>query len=287
MTFVATFEAVTQAGGVPVLVDVSRRRLRPRPGRGGGRGDRRRGRASSLPVHLYGQMADMHALGDLAARHGLGHRGRLPGARSRAGRPCAPARCGNAAAFSFYPGKNLGAMGDAGALVTTDDGELADASRALREHGQRQKYEHEREGYTARLDTIQAASCCASSPLLDGWNARTAATPPLSTWRRSTASATSAASPVAAGSDPVWHLFVVRTADPPDSLGAFCAERGIRTGRHYPEPLHLSQAYAHARATSGASFPVAEAIAARVPVAADLPGIDREAVEHVVESVRE
>ena len=152
-TFIATVEAVTQAGGRPVLVDVSEHdynldpaaveaALTPRS-------------RFLLPVHLYGQLADMGMLGALAERHGLkiledacqAHGAERDGVRAGTG--------GLAAGFSFYPGKDLGAMGDAGALVT-DDAELAARVRMLREHGQSRKYEHDVPGYTARLDTLQA-----------------------------------------------------------------------------------------------------------------------------------
>src|SRR5207247_2629916 len=144
---------------------------------------------------------------------------------------------GVAAAFSFYPGKNLGAAGDAGALVTSDD-DLADSVVALREHGQRTKYRHELEGYTARLDTVQALVLLRKLPLLDAWNGE----------RRAVAAQYDELlagvgdlrlPPVADGSNPVWHLYPVWT-ERPEALAAFLAERGISTGRHYPEPPHLS-----------------------------------------------
>src|SRR6266508_5353883 len=152
-TFVATLEAVTQAGGVPVLVDVGETDYAIDVAAAEAAvGPRTR---FLLPVHLYGQLADMGGLTELAERAGLRiveDACQAHGAR-RDGR--AAGASGLAGAFSFYPAKNLGAMGDAGALVTSDE-DLAGVARALREHGQRSKYEHEREGYTARLDTIQA-----------------------------------------------------------------------------------------------------------------------------------
>ena len=123
-----------------------------------------------MPVHLYGQMADMRSLSEIAERHGLAivedacqaHGAERDGLRAGA--------AGLLGAFSFYPAKNLGAIGDAGAFVTNDES-LATVARALREHGQTSKYHHEREGYTARLDTVQALVLLRKLPRLDGWNA--------------------------------------------------------------------------------------------------------------------
>jgi dTDP-4-amino-4,6-dideoxygalactose transaminase len=234
-----------------------------------------------LPVHLYGQLADVRALADIAARHDLqlledacqAHGAERDGVRAGA--------AGTAAAFSFYPGKNLGAMGDAGALVT-DDAELAARVRALREHGQRAKYVHELEGYTARLDTLQALVLSRKLPLLDGWNEE----------RRAAAAFYTAElagvgdlvlPPVPDGSDPVWHLYVVRTAEP-DRLAAALAERGVATGRHYPQPPHLSGAYAWLGHRRG-EFPVTEALADELLSLPIFPGITEEQLHAVAAAV--
>jgi dTDP-4-amino-4,6-dideoxygalactose transaminase len=279
-TFIATFEAVAQAGGVPVPVEVSEQDWNlDIAAAEAAVGDRTR---FVVPVHLYGQLTDMRALMDLAARRGLevvedacqAHGAERNGLRSGA--------IGLAGAFSFYPGKNLGAFGDAGALVT-DDEELAARVRALREHGQKAKYEHELEGWTARLDTIQALVLLRKLPLLDEWIAQ----------RRHAAAFYSAEldgtgdlrlPPVAPGSNPVWHLYVVRTADP-IALAEFLRERGIGTGRHYPEPPHLSAAYEHLGYSEGA-FPVTEALAREALSLPIFPGITEEQLEAVVDSVR-
>jgi dTDP-4-amino-4,6-dideoxygalactose transaminase len=280
-TFVASLEAVTQAGGRPVLVDVGEddycltadavaAAVTPRT-------------RAVMPVHLYGQMADMRPLLELsrarkffviedacqaqgAARDGL-----------RAG------AAGLAGAFSFYPAKNLGAFGDAGALVT-HDGDLALKTRALREHGQQQKYRHEWEGYTARLDTIQALVLLHKLPLLDEWNEL----------RREAARQYAVAlegvgdldvPKVPPGSLPVWHLYVVRTADP-ESLAAHLERDGIRTGRHYPEPPHLSHAYSRLGYGRGA-FPVAEGLADQAISLPIYPGITGSQIEQVAGSIEE
>jgi dTDP-4-amino-4,6-dideoxygalactose transaminase len=235
-----------------------------------------------MPVHLYGQMTDMQGLLELASAkdltivedacqaHGATRDGLHAGASGRA------------AAFSFYPGKNLGAFGDAGA-ATTNDGDLAARLRALREHGQTRKYHHDYEGWTARLDTIQALALSLKLPLLDGWNDE----------RRQVAAFYGEAlagvgdlvlPPVPPGSEPVWHLYVVRTDDPA-ALAGHLAERGIGTGRHYPEPAHLSPAYRHLGYGEG-SFPLAERIAAEVLSLPIFPGMTQAQQEEVAEAVR-
>ncbi len=278
-TFAATLEAVIQSGARPVLADASptdynldadaaRTAVGPAT-------------AALLPVHLYGQMADMVAIGALAAQRGLAvvedacqsHGATREGVRAG----CA----GDAAAFSFYPAKNLGAFGDAGAFVTSRP-ELADTVRALREHGQRRKYHHELIGYTARLDTLQALVLLHKLPLLDGWNAE----------REALAASYSAAlegigdlqlPPVADRSRPVWHLYVVRTAAP-EGLGEFLAGRGIGTGRHYPEPLHLMPAFADLGYRKG-DFPVAEALASECLSLPLFPGMTTSQVDRVTEAI--
>jgi dTDP-4-amino-4,6-dideoxygalactose transaminase len=255
LTFIATAEAVTHAGGRLLLADVSEDDWNLDPAAAEAACSRHT--RFVVPVHLYGQLADLATLVPLADRLGLGlledacqahgaeRDGILAGSRSVA------------AAFSFYPAKNLGAMGDAGALVTSD-ATLADAVRVLREHGQRHKYRHEVTGWTSRLDTIQAIVLLLKLPALASGNEQ----------RRSAAAFYTAAlegigdlvtPPVPAGSSPVWHLYVVRTFDP-EGLAASLAARGISTGRHYPLPIHLTDAYAHLRQARG-SFPVAEALA--------------------------
>ena len=280
-TFVATFEAVTQAGGVPVVVDV---------GEADYNVDVRAIEAAItertrflLPVHVYGQMADMVAIARLASRRQLtivedacqAHGAERDGVRA--------GTIGVAGAFSFYPGKNLGAIGDAGAVVT-DDPSLASRIRALREHGQAAKYQHDLEGYTARLDTVQAVVLMCKLPELDRWNAE----------RRAAASFYSQSlegvgdvriPPVPAGSNPVWHLYTIRTRDAA-RLGRYLAERGIRTGRHYPQPPHLTPAYAWLGHRRGA-FPVAEALADELLSLPIFPGITSAQLTSVVDGVRQ
>jgi dTDP-4-amino-4,6-dideoxygalactose transaminase len=275
-TFIATFEAVSQVEATPVVVDVTdadycldadaaAAAVTPRT-------------RALLPVHLYGQLANMKALQDLATAHDLvlvedacqAHGAERDGLRAGAG--------GQIAAFSFYPSKNLGAAGDAGALVT-DDGDLADRVRSLREHGQREKYRHESIGYTARLDAVQAVVLSRKLGWLDEWTAE----------RRAIASFYSGAlsglpgialPPVPPGSDPVWHLYVIRTSEP-ETLAAALAERGIGTGRHYPEAPHLSRAYRELGHAPGA-FPVAESLCAEGLSLPLFPGMSEAQMEAVV-----
>lgn len=278
-TFAATFEAITQARGVPVVVDVSERDYNLDP-------DAVEsvitGRTRFLvAVHLYGQMANMSALLRIAQRRGIqiiedacqAHGARRDGLGA--------GTVGLAGAFSFYPGKNLGAMGDAGALVT-GDGELAARVRALREHGQTAKYQHEFEGYTARLDSVQAAVLLQKLPFLSEWNEQ----------RQRAARFYSEAlegvgdlrlPPVPDGSEPVWHLYVVRTADPL-RLGDFLEGRGIETGRHYPEPPHLSAAFAGLGYRRGA-FPVAETLAGECLSLPIFPGISEQQLASVCAAI--
>jgi dTDP-4-amino-4,6-dideoxygalactose transaminase len=279
-TFVATAEAVTQAGGKPVLVDMSDEDYNLDISK---LGDVVSAKTRFvMPVHLYGQMADMKSLRDAAAgagltivedacqAHGASRSGLLAGS------------VGACSAFSFYPGKNLGAFGDAGAL-TTDDDELASHVRALREHGQRQKYHHDFEGYTARLDTVQAIALLHKLPLLEGWNGERRQV--AQTYLDGLDGVGDLILPaIPEESSPVWHLFVVRTGDP-ERLAGFLTEHGVGTGRHYPQPIHLSPAYAWLGHKAG-DFPVTERVAAQVLSLPMFPGMSDEQAAHVVTSVR-
>jgi dTDP-4-amino-4,6-dideoxygalactose transaminase len=261
-TFAATFEAVTQAGGEPVPVDV--------------RDEDALLDAAAIPdgirvvvpVHLYGRVADPlpghTVIADACQAHG---------ARGAAD--------GRAAVFSFYPGKNLGAFGDAGALVTDDAG-LAERVRALREHGQTAKYHHELEGWTARLDTFQAVALLHKLPHLDRWNAERRAAAAL--YGDALADVGDLRLPAPASDEHVWHLYVVRTTDP-DSLASFLRERGVGTGRHYPVPPHLSPAYARLGLRVG-SFPVAERLSRECLSLPIFPGIAEGEIAHVADAIR-
>jgi dTDP-4-amino-4,6-dideoxygalactose transaminase len=278
-TFAATFESITQTGGVPVPVDVTDEDYNLEAA----------AVASAvtpktrfvMPVHLYGQLTDMAGLSAVAESRGIeivedacqAHGAVRDGIRS--------GERSIAAAFSFYPGKNLGAMGDAGAFVTNDD-ELADRVVALREHGQRAKYRHEFDGFTARLDTMQAIVLLKKLPFLDEWNDQRRAV--AREYSERLAGVGDLVLPnVPEGSEPVWHLYVVQTAEP-EELAAFLRERGIGTGRHYPEPPHLSHAFAYLGYREG-QFPVAERLAARCLSLPMFPGMTPEQIDAVVTAV--
>ena len=279
-TFIATFEAVTQAGGVPVPVDVSEHDLNIDPALvEAAITDRTR---FLLPVHLYGTPADMTALSDLARRARLAvledacqaHGAERDGIRA--------GTAGFAAAFSFYPGKNLGAIGDAGAL-TTDDDELADRVVALREHGQREKYRHQVAGWTARLDTIQAIALLHKLPYLEEWNGRRRAAARF--YGEALLGVGDLTLPhVPEAVTPVWHLYVVRTARR-DELAEHLRAQGIGIGLHYPEPAHLSPAYAGLGYGPG-SFPVTERLADEVLSLPMFPGITEAQLDTVAAAVR-
>lgn len=278
-TFVATLEAVTQAGGKPVVVDATEAdyNLDPASVEAALTGRTR----FLMPTHLYGQLADMRALGELAERRSLRIIEDACQAHGASRDGIAAGTAGVASGFSFYPGKNLGAFGDAGALVTDDEG-LADVVRALREHGQRRKYVHDLEGWTARLDTIQAIVLLRKLPLLDRWNGQRRAVAAVYT-ERLEGIGDLRLPPVPEGSEPVWHIYAVRTADP-DRLAGFLRERRIGTGRHYPDPVHLAPAYAwlgHARG----EFPVAEALASEVLSLPMFPGMTEQQLDAVVTAI--
>ncbi|HEU0079136.1 MAG TPA: DegT/DnrJ/EryC1/StrS family aminotransferase [Longimicrobiaceae bacterium] len=252
-TFIASWLAVSQTGATPVPVEPDPRTYNLDPARieAAVTGRTR----AIMAVHLYGQPADMDPIAEVAARHGLRvveDAAQAQGARYRGRRAGA---LGDAAAWSFYPGKNLGALGDAGA-VTTDDPELAERIRVLRNYGSRVKYVHEVPGVNSRLDEMQAAVLRVKLGRLDEWNAR----------RRAVAEVYDAALDgcgavlphVPEWAEPVWHLYVVRTPCR-DELQRSLAEQGIGTLVHYPTPPHLQGAYASLGMGPGA-FPISEQI---------------------------
>lgn len=279
-TFVATAEAVTQAGGAPLLVDATEDDYNVDPeAAAAAAGARTR---FVMPVHLYGQLADMRTLSELVERRGLFLIEDACQAHGASRDGYSAGSVGLASAFSFYPGKNLGAMGDAGALVL-DSPEVADRLRALREHGQRTKYHHDDIGWTARLDTIQALALLHKLPKLPRWNDERRAAAAF--YLEHLDGVGDLVLPnVPSGSHPVWHLFVIRTADP-TKLSSFLGERGIACGRHYPQPIHLTRAYEHLGHRQG-SFPVSERLARECLSLPIYPGISEEQLDAVVASIR-
>ena len=280
-TFIATFEAVTQSGARPVPVEVSLADYNLDVGAlADAIGPRTR---AILPVHLYGQMADMRVIASLARQHGLVVVEDACQAHGAVRDGLVAGTAGLAGAFSFYPGKNLGAFGDAGALVT-DDLELSARVRALREHGQREKYRHDSEGWTARLDTIQALVLLRKLPLLAAWNDDRRRVAEIYTDELA-AVGDLVLPPTPDGSSPVWHLYVVGTRER-EALATFLSERGIATGRHYPEPAHLAGAYASLGYRRGA-FPVTERLADELLSLPIFPGMSDDEIESVVTAIKE
>jgi dTDP-4-amino-4,6-dideoxygalactose transaminase len=255
-TFIATWLAVSRTGAVPVPVEPDERSFNIDPDRIAAAVTPRT--RAIIPVHLYGRPADMDVVSRVARAHGLRiveDAAQAHGASCK-GRPVGS--LGDAAAWSFYPGKNLGAFGDAGAVTTGDDA-LAERVRLLRNYGSQAKYRHEAVGFNSRLDPLQAALLRVKLRRLAGWNAcrRTIARFYLD----ALADCGGLVLPQAPeGYDPVWHLFVVRCARR-DALQASLEAAGIQTLIHYPIPPHLSGAYAGRRF---GPLPIAERIAESV-----------------------
>lgn len=277
-TFIATTEAITQAGGKAVFVDVDPRTATMDPSRiEAAIGPRTR---VLLPVHLYGQTAEMDPILDIAKHrgllvledacqaHGALYRGRPAGAM------------GTAAAFSFYPGKNLGACGEAGA-VTTDDTGLADRIAQLRDHGQARKYHHDVEGTNARLDALQAAALRIKLRRLEAWNE--ARRRHAREYAKGLAGSGVEIPEEVSDRRHVWHLYVIRHPER-EKIREALAAAGIGTGMHYPVPLHLQKAYAGMGLRPGA-FPVSERWASQGLSLPMFPGLADHQIERVCETV--
>jgi dTDP-4-amino-4,6-dideoxygalactose transaminase len=256
-TFIATWLAVSQCGATPVAVDVGRDTANIDVSLLEGALTRRT--KAIIPVHLYGQPADMDPIREFATRHGLvviEDAAQAHGARYR-GKMCGT--LGHAAAFSFYPGKNLGAFSDGGA-ITTDDDAVARKARMLRNYGSEKRYHHEMAGTNSRLDELQAAFLRVKLRYLDEWNARRTSFAELYASRLSYLAPRLSLPSVLEWASPVWHLFVIRH-DKRDILQQHLADNGIQTVIHYPIPPHLSKAYEF---HSGLSFPIAEEISGKI-----------------------
>ena len=257
-TYIATWLAVSYAGGTPVPVEPD-----PRTGNIACEGITAAITSKTkaiMPVHLYGQPADMDPINEIAAKHRLKvieDNAQAQGARYKGRRT---GSLGDGAGHSFYPGKNLGAFGDAGA-VTTNDAQLADRVRTLRNYGSKTKYYNELKGFNSRLDELQAAFLRVKLAKLDAWNDRRRQVAALySSKLRGASNLTLPFVPEWA--EPVWHLFVVRHPKR-DALQQSLNGAGISTLIHYPVPPHLSGAYADAGWQRGA-FPVAEELSQTV-----------------------
>ena len=279
-TFIATAEAINAAGARPVFVDIDpasytmdpallEKAISPRT-------------KAIIPVHLYGQPADMDAINAIAAKHNLpviedscqAHGAKYKGRRAGS--------LSTAACFSFYPSKNLGACGEGGA-VTTNDAELTKRLRMLRDHGSVKKYEHDFPAYNLRLEGIQGGVLAVKLPHLDGWNDnRRALAKRYDEMFAGSKIGTPRQMPYA---EHVYHLYIVVVEDR-EALRKALSEQGIENGLHYPVPLHLQKAYADLGYKKG-DFPVSEHVAANhvsLPMYAELPV---EHAEHVAKTVLE
>lgn len=257
-TFIATAEAITFTGAKPVFIDVCEDSCLMDP-------DLIEGAITPktraiIPVHLFGQAADMDPIMEIASgrglaviedacqAHGATYKGRKAGS------------IGDAAAFSFYPGKNLGAYGEAGAVVTNND-KLAGKVTTLRDHGQSRKYYHSMIGWNDRMDGFQGAILDVKLKYLEGWNrarrAHAALYDSLLCGEEGIRCPT-----VKPYGEPVFHIYAIRTADR-DDLMAYLAENGVACGIHYPVPIHLQEAYSFLGLPEG-SFPAAEAAASEM-----------------------
>lgn len=305
-TFIATTEAITQAGARVAFVDIDETTYTMDPQKlleyvekrcefDGIRGkliEKTSGRPVSavVPVHLYGQTADMDPILELAERynliviedacqaHGAQYYSKRQNAWKKAG------SMGRAAAFSFYPGKNLGACGEAGAITTNDEG-LAQQMKMIRDHGQAKKYYHDMEGYNGRLDAMQAGFLSVKLRYLAKWNESRRAL--AHRYHKLFADAEDSVivpweAPWTRG---VYHLYVVRVPDR-EALQAHLAEAGIGTGIHYPVPLHVQKAYAHLGYKKG-DFPVTERVAAEIVSLPMFPQLRHEEQMDVVKKVLE
>jgi len=279
-TFIATAEAVSAVGARPVFVDVDpvsynmdptlvERAITPRT-------------RVLLPVHLYGQTADLEPLLEIAERHGLkvledacqAHGAEYNGKKAGS--------MGAAGCFSFYPGKNLGALGEGGAVVTSDS-ELAAKMKVLRDHGSLRKYEHSVPGYNFRLEGLQGGFLAVKLPHLDSWNdRRRLAARHYENLLGGNGIITPVEMPYA---HHVYHLYIIQ-ADDREQLRKDLNAAGVETGLHYPGPLHLQEAYRSLGYKLG-DFPVCERLADRILSLPMFPDISREQVEYVASVIKE
>ena len=288
-TFIATTEAISQAGATPAFVDIDERTYNMSPQK---LDDylKSRNRQSSIdnrinaviPVHLYGQPADMDPILEIAREynlavvedacqaHGALYKGRKAGS------------LGTVGCFSFYPGKNLGAYGEGGAVVTEDE-EIADKIRMLRDHGQAKKYFHDVEGYNGRLDAIQAGVLGIKLKRLSDWNQ--ARRDHAALYDLLLADVPAVTLPFQADfAQSVYHLYVILVEDR-DALQKFLGDNGVATGLHYPLPLHLQKAYEHLGYKKG-DFPVTERVADTLLSLPMYPELTRPQIEYVVELIK-
>lgn len=276
MTFVATVAAIVYAGATPVFVDIDPETWTMDPAAVEAAITPRT--RALLPVHLHGRLADMAALAAIARRHDLvliedsaqAHGAERDGRRAGA--------FGDMGCFSFYPGKNLGACGEGGA-VTTDRDDFAALVRSLRDWGQKEKYNHVRHGFNYRMDAVQGAALNVKLRHLDDWTA--ARRRIAQTYQRTLARDLMRPAPI--GADHACHIYAIRTDDR-TRVQQDLGRAGVATGIHYPRPLHLLPAYAGLGYAAG-QFPVTEALAAETLSLPLFPELDPDQLATVVDAV--
>ena len=295
-TFIATTEAISQTGATPAFVDINEQTYNMDPSKQedflkkryalGAMRSASRPRAV-LPVHLYGQPADMDSILEIANRYGLiviedacqAHGALYYSEKDKKWKKVGS--MGLAAAFSFYPGKNLGACGEGGA-VTTNNEDVAKKVRMLRDHGQAKKYYHEFEGYNGRLDAIQAGILRIKLKHLPNWNEKRRQNASLYTQHLTPNTIITPYEP--AWSKAVYHLYIIRTQKR-DDLQRYLSENGINTGLHYPIPIHLQNAYKNLNLPNG-DYPITEKVAQEILSLPMFPNLTVEQIEYVSEKVK-
>jgi len=279
-TFIATTLAITSSGAMPVLVDMDSKTYNIDPSKIEAVISEKT--KAIMPVHLYGQPAEMDAIMAIAEKYNLiviedasqAHGSKINGKRVGI--------LGHAAGFSLYPGKNLGGYGDAG-IITTNDPEIDEKCRMLRNLGMKIKYYHDIKGYNHRLDTMQAAVLCVKLPHLDDWSASR---------RRAAAryseklAGLNVVTPVCPDwAEPVYHLYVIQVDDR-DGLQKHLGEEGVASGIHYPIPIHMQEAYKELPYGDG-DFPETELYATKTISLPMYPEITDEMIDYIVEKIAE
>ncbi len=274
-TFIATSEAISATGARPVFIDNDpltytidvrkiEEKITPRT-------------KAIIPVHLYGQPAAMDQVNEIAARHRLVVIEDAAQAHGATYNGSIVSNFGKLACFSFYPGKNLGAYGDAGAIATNDEA-LGEKVRMLANHGRLKKYEHQMEGYNSRLDTLQAAVLLVKLRHLKNWTEKRQQH--AAHYTQLLSRMPQIVTPtIQAGASHVFHLYVVRVQNR-DSVQQALREAGIATGIHYPIPLHLQPAYRHLGIPPG-TFPVAERFAGEILSLPMYPELTNDQIEYI------
>jgi dTDP-4-amino-4,6-dideoxygalactose transaminase len=275
-TCIATWLAVTECGAAPVPVepDAGTHNIDPALIDGAVTGRTR----AIIPVHLYGQAADMDPVNALAAAHGLiviEDAAQAQGARYKGHRT---GSLGHAAATSFYPSKNLGALGDGGAVLTNDDAVAAEV-KLLRNYGSGAKYRHDLAGYNSRLDEMQAAFLRVKLVVLNEWNTRRGKI--AAQYSSLLADADVVLPYVPRYADPVWHLYVIRSKRR-DALREYLGQQGISTGIHYPVPPHRQACYRDFREYE---LPIAEMLAEEVLSLPISPALEAAEIEYVADAI--